>query len=168
MRRAIAAAEVGDDALGDDPTTKRLEARVAELLGKDAALFFPSGIMANQTALAVLGQWGGEVVLDAGAHILHYEEGAAAALSGLQLRAVPSEDGLLAPGDLEAAIRKGSKYYPHTWIPAGASFRSSGRGRSRRSPPVTTFPSTWTVPASGTRASRAGTPPRSTAVTPTP
>jgi threonine aldolase len=114
MRRAIAEAEVGDDALGDDPTTRRLQERVAELLGKEAALFFPSGIMANQTALAVLGAWGGEVVLDAGAHILHYEEGAAAALSGIQLRPVASSRGILAPGDVEAAIRKGSRYFPRT------------------------------------------------------
>ena len=53
MREAIASAEVGDDALGDDPTTRRLEETVAELLGKEAALFFPSGVMANQTALAI-------------------------------------------------------------------------------------------------------------------
>jgi threonine aldolase len=114
MRKAIAEAEVGDDALGDDPTVQRLQQRVAGLLGKDAALFFPSGIMANQTALAVLGAWGGEVIVDAGAHIFHYEEGAAAALSGVQLRQVPSRDGILSAEDVEAAIRKGSKYFPRT------------------------------------------------------
>jgi threonine aldolase len=129
MRRAIAAAEVGDDALGDDPTTRRLEERVAALLGKEAALFFPSGIMANQTALAVLGQWGGEVVLDAGAHILHYEEGAAAALSGLQLRAVPSEGGLLSPEDVAAAIRKGSRYFPRTCLVALENTHLDSGGR---------------------------------------
>jgi threonine aldolase len=114
MRRAIADAEVGDDALGDDPTVQRLQQRVAELLGKEAALFFPSGIMANQTALAVLGAWGGEVIVDAGAHIFHYEEGAAAALSGVQLRQVPSLGGILSADDVEAAIRKGSRYFPRT------------------------------------------------------
>ena len=129
MRRAIAAAEVGDDALGDDPTTRRLEERVAHLLGKEAALFFPSGIMANQTALAVLGTWGGEVVVDAGAHILHYEEGAAAALSGLQLRAVASEAGLLAPDDVEAAIRKGSRYYPRSCLVALENTHLDSGGR---------------------------------------
>jgi threonine aldolase len=116
MRKAIAEAEVGDDALGDDPTMKRLEARVAELMGKEAALFFPSGIMANQAALAVLGAWGGEVVLEQGAHILHYEEGAAAALSGQQLRAVPTTGGLLSAQDVESAIRKGSRYFPRTRV----------------------------------------------------
>ena len=114
MRRAIAEAEVGDDALGDDPTTQRLQERVAELLGKEAALFFPSGIMANQSAMAVLGAWGGEVIVDAGAHIFHYEEGAAAALSGVQLRQVPSKGGILSADDVEAAIRKGSRYFPRT------------------------------------------------------
>ena len=102
MREAIAGAEVGDDALGDDPTTRGLEEAVAELLGKERALFFPTGLMANQTALAVLGRWGGEVVLEAGAHVLNYEDGAAAALSGLQLRAHPgwiADPRATAPGD---------------------------------------------------------------------
>ena len=114
MREVIAGAEVGDDALGDDPTTRSLEEAVAELLGKEGALFFPTGLMANQTALAVLGQWGGEVVLEAGAHILNYEDGAAAALSGLQLRAVPTPDGLLTPGLLQRAIRPVAPHLPRT------------------------------------------------------
>ena len=114
MRRAMAEAEVGDDVLGGDPTTKRLEARVAELLGKEAALFFPSGLMANQTALAVLGAWGGEVICEAGAHVLNYEEGAAAALSGVQLRPVPAEGGMLSPDDVRGALRPASRYLPRT------------------------------------------------------
>ena len=114
MRRAIAEAEVGDDLLGDDPTVKRLEARVAEILGKEAALFFPSGTMANQTALATQGAWGSEVVVEAGAHVLHWEEGAAAALSGLQLRTVEGRAGALEPEALAAAIRSDSRYMPRT------------------------------------------------------
>jgi threonine aldolase len=129
MRKAIAEAEVGDDALGDDPTVRRLQERVAELLGKEAALFFPSGIMANQTALAVLGARGGEVVLDAGAHILHYEEGAAAALSGLQLRPVPSARGILSAEGVEAAIRKGSRYFPQTRLIALENTHLDSGGR---------------------------------------
>lgn len=116
MREAMARAEVGDDALGDDPTVRALEARVAELLGKEAALFFPSGIMANQTALAVLGRTGGEVVLEADAHIVHWEEGAAAALSGLQLRPVATADGLLTPDDVAGAVRPASRYVPRTCL----------------------------------------------------
>lgn len=114
MRRAIAEAEVGDDLLGDDPTVKRLEARVAEILGKETSLFFPSGTMANQTALAAHGAWGTEVVVEADAHVLQWEEGAAAALSGLQLRSVAGSDGVMAPGDLAAAIRPDSPYMPRT------------------------------------------------------
>ena len=82
MRRAMAEAEVGDDVLDGDPTVRRLEARVAELLGKEAGLFFPSGTMANQTGLAVLSQPGTEALLDANAHIIHWEMAGAAALSG--------------------------------------------------------------------------------------
>lgn len=114
MRRAMADAEVGDDVLDGDPTTRRLEARVAELLGKERALFFPSGIMANQTALAVLGRPGKEVFLEAGSHILHYEEGAAAALSGLQLRPIPTPDGLLTAERVEAALQPASPFLPRT------------------------------------------------------
>src|SRR3990172_3882112 len=75
MRAAIAAAVVGDDALGDDPTVKELERRIAELLGKEAAVFFPSGIMANQTALALLPP-GTEVICEGTAHIFDWEAGA--------------------------------------------------------------------------------------------
>lgn len=110
----MARAEVGDDALGDDPTTRRLEETVAGILGKERALFFPSGIMANQTALAVLAAWGGEVVVEAGAHVLHYEEGASAALSGLQLRAVATANGMLTAEAVASAIRSDSPYVPRT------------------------------------------------------
>ncbi|MBT8403948.1 MAG: aminotransferase class I/II-fold pyridoxal phosphate-dependent enzyme [Gemmatimonadetes bacterium] len=114
MRRAMAEAVVGDDTLGDDPTVRELEAEVAALLGKERALFFPSGVMANQTALAVQGRWGSEVVVEGGAHIFHFEEGAAAALKGLQLRAVHTDDGVLRPEHLDAAVRPVSPYLPRT------------------------------------------------------
>ena len=114
MRAAMAEAEVGDDLLDGDPTTRRLERRVAELLGKEAALFFPSGTMANQTALATLGRWGGEAVVEGGAHVFHYEEGAAAALSGVQLHPVPTDDGVLTPAHLARGARPPSRYAPRT------------------------------------------------------
>lgn len=110
----MAAAPVGDDLLDGDPTTRRLEERVAELLGKERALYFPSGTMANQTALATLGRWGGEAVVEGGAHVFHYEEGAAAALSGIQLHPVPTGDGVLTPEHLSRAWRGGSRYLPRT------------------------------------------------------
>ena len=105
MRAAIAAAEVGDDALGDDPTTAALEERIASLLGKEAAVFFPSGIMANQTALMLLAPRGTEIIAETTAHVVDWELGAAAALGGIQLRPVPGDNGLLDPDRVEAAIR---------------------------------------------------------------
>src|SRR5688500_16654661 len=77
MRQAIANAEVGDDALGDDPTVARLEQTIAELLGKEAAAFFPSGIMANETALMILAKPGTEVIVEANSHFVDWELGAA-------------------------------------------------------------------------------------------
>jgi threonine aldolase len=111
MRRAMADAEVGDDVLDGDPTTQRLERRVAELLGKDAALFFPSGTMANQTALWLLSRPGTEVLLDAGAHILHYEMAGAAALAGVQIRPVTGAPVMDADA-LTSAMRPPSAHVP--------------------------------------------------------
>jgi threonine aldolase len=116
MRRVIAGAEVGDAVLGDDPTAAELERYAAELLGKERALFFPSGIMANQTALLVQAAPGAEVVIEAGGHILNYEEGAAAAWGGIQLRAVFTSGGLLTPDQVADAIRPPSLYLPQTAV----------------------------------------------------
>jgi threonine aldolase len=116
MRRAMAEAEVGDDQLGDDPTTARLEARVAELLGKERALFFPTGIMANQTALAVHAPWASEVIVEADSHLVHWEDGAAAAFKGLQLRPVATSDGIVRPEHLSKAVRPESRYQPRTGL----------------------------------------------------
>ncbi|HLZ44041.1 MAG TPA: beta-eliminating lyase-related protein, partial [Gemmatimonadales bacterium] len=86
MRRAMAEAEVGDDVLDGDPTTRRLEERVAELLGTEDALFFPSGTQANQTGIALVAEHGTELVLEANAHLVHYELAGVAALAGVQIR----------------------------------------------------------------------------------
>ena len=114
MRRAMAEAEVGDDVLDGDPTVRRLEARVAELLGKEAGLFFPSGTMANQTAVWVHTIPGTEVLLDANAHIIHWEMAGAAALAGVQIRPVsPGEDrSVAAAADLERTLRPASPHAP--------------------------------------------------------
>jgi len=98
MRRAMLEAEVGDDVLGDDPTVIRLQEYAAELLGKEAGLYFPSGTMCNQAAVRALTRRGDEVFLHAQAHIMFYEQGAASALSNVQLRCFDSPDGTL---DLE-------------------------------------------------------------------
>ncbi|HEX2799890.1 MAG TPA: beta-eliminating lyase-related protein, partial [Thermoanaerobaculia bacterium] len=82
MRRAMAEAEVGDDVYGEDPTVRRLEERTAEVLGKEAALFVPTGSMGNQISLRVHARSGTEVILAGRSHILHYEMAGMAALSG--------------------------------------------------------------------------------------
>ncbi len=105
MRKVIASAEVGDDMLGDDPTVKRLEHMAAELLGKEAAVFFPTGTMANATALNILTRPGTEVILEAHAHIFEWELGGPAAFSGVQLRPIPTPDGFLTAELVSAAIR---------------------------------------------------------------
>ena len=112
MRRAMAEAEVGDDVLDGDPTVRRLEERVAELLGKDRAYFFPSGTMANQAALWLLARRGTEVLLDAGAHIIHYEVAGAAALVGVQVRPVTGDGPVMDAAALERAIRPSSVHVP--------------------------------------------------------
>jgi threonine aldolase len=114
MRRAMAAAEVGDDVFGEDPTARRLEARVAELLGKEAALFVPSGVMANQIGLRLHTRPGDEVVLAERSHIFHYEGGAPAALWGVQLRPVGDASGLLTPADLHDVVRGAYDWEPRT------------------------------------------------------
>ena len=105
MRKAIAAAEVGDDLLGDDPTVKRLEHMAAELLGKEAAIFLPTGTMGNAIAINILTRPGTEVILEAHAHIFEWELGGPAQFSGVQLRPVATPDGLLTPDLVAAAIR---------------------------------------------------------------
>jgi threonine aldolase len=116
MRRAMADAEVGDDVLDGDPTVLRLEARVAALLGKEAALFFPTGTMANQAGIGVLATPGTEALLDANAHIIHWEMAGAAALWGVQVRGVPANDGrlVMSADDLARAIRPPSIHAPAT------------------------------------------------------
>lgn len=114
MRRAMAAAEVGDDVFREDPTVRALEEGAAELLGKEAALFLPTGTMGNQVALHVLGRPGGEVLGEASCHVFHYEMGALAALSGMMPRPVAGTAGVLDPGALEAAIRPAADYLSRT------------------------------------------------------
>jgi threonine aldolase len=118
MRRAMAEAEVGDDVLDGDPTVRKLEERVAGLLGKERALFFPSGIMANQVAIWLLTRPGTEMLLDAEAHIVHYEGAAAAALSGVQLRPVRGPLAVMRSSDLRAAMRPDSVHVPRATLVA--------------------------------------------------
>lgn len=104
MLSAMAAAELGDDVLDDDPTVHLLQDRVAELLGKEAALYVPSGTMGNQLAVRAQARAGDQVVLEDGAHIYRYEAGAPAALTGVQLTCVAAAGGLLDWPLVEAAL----------------------------------------------------------------
>jgi threonine aldolase len=110
MRRAMADAEVGDDERDGDPTTMRLEARVAELLGKEKALFFPSGVMANQASVNVHTRPGTEILLDAEAHIIQWEVAAAAALSGVQIRPVPASGVVASAEDMRRMVRPRARH----------------------------------------------------------
>jgi threonine aldolase len=105
MRRAMAEAEVGDDIYGEDPTARRLEERIAEKLGLQAALFVPSGTQANQIAIGLHCRLGDEILADASSHIFHYESGGVSGLWGAQPGGLPGERGLLSPEQVTAAVR---------------------------------------------------------------
>lgn len=117
MRKAIASAEVGDDVYKEDPTVNRLESYAAELFGKEAALFVPTGLMGNQICLNVLTNPGDEVICERHAHIFQYESGAPAMLSGIQLNLVEGTRGVITPAQIEPLIRPESAYYmPRTRV----------------------------------------------------
>jgi threonine aldolase len=104
MRRAIAEAVVGDDVFGDDPTTIELERRVAQLAGKEAALFVPSGTMGNQLGIAVHTQPGDQVLIERESHVFHYEQAGVAANCGCLANVVTTERGAITPEQLDEAI----------------------------------------------------------------
>lgn len=106
MRAAMAAAEVGDDVYGEDPTVNLLERRAAEVFGREAALFVPSGTMGNQIAIRLHTQPGQEVIAESRAHILDWEMATTAVFSGCLIRAIPAEGGILTWKHIEPAIRE--------------------------------------------------------------
>ena len=112
MRAAMASADVGDEQIGDDPTVNVLCERVAELLGKEAAVFMPSGTMCNVAATLVHCRRGDEILAHPSAHLISREGGAHAALGGFQVTAVPGEDGQFTPQALQAALHPRSRYEP--------------------------------------------------------
>lgn len=116
MRRAIADAVVGDDVFGDDPTVNAFQDRVASLLGKEAAIFVPSGTMANQTALASITSPGDEVILERQSHIFNYEVAAVAALSGLQVNPLDGDRGVITAELIEGHIRDANLHLPITRV----------------------------------------------------
>ena len=117
MRAAMAAAEVGDDVFGDDPTVNRLEQRMAAMLGKDGALFVPSGTMSNLLALMSHCGRGDEYIAGQNAHCYKYEAGGAAVLGSIQPQPIAHQpDGTMALNDIEAAIKSGDSHFATTRV----------------------------------------------------
>ncbi|GAB1476509.1 low-specificity L-threonine aldolase [Bacillota bacterium] len=117
MRKAMAETEVGDDVYEDDPTLKRLEELAARMVGKEAALFVPSGTFGNQLCLLTHTLRGDEVILGKDCHVVLHEVGGAAVIAGVQLRALDTLNGMLDPAAVEAAIRaEDDIHYPRTGL----------------------------------------------------
>jgi len=128
MRAAMAGAEVGDDVLGDDPTVNALEQRTAEILGKEAAVYMPSGTMTNQVALRAHTEPGDEIILEAEAHVYFYEAGGPAALAGVMTRLIQGERGIFSGDDLRAVLRPTNIHFPHTKLVSVENTTNRGGG----------------------------------------
>src|SRR5262249_55437420 len=129
MRRAMAEAEVGDDMSGEDPTVNRLEAQIAALLGKEAAVFACSGTQSNQMGDRTHCLPGDELLIESGSHIANYEQGAPAALSGVTCRLIPASGGILDVGDLDGKIRADNQHFCRTRLVCLENTTNSGGGR---------------------------------------
>jgi threonine aldolase len=127
MRDAMAHAEVGDDVYGDDPTVKRLEETGARMLGKEAALFVPSGTFGNQLALFTWCARGTEVILMEDSHIIQHEAGAASIIAGVQTRPIPSPRGIFEPDMLKKRLRKRELHEPATSLICIENASAGGR-----------------------------------------
>ena len=167
MRRAMAEAEVGDDVFGDDPTVLQLEERVADLFGKEAALFCPSGTMANQIAIGLRVNPGDEILMEELAHTFHFEVGGAARLWGAQARVYPSRRGTPDPAAVAALVRPDNVHLSRTTLCLVENTNNFHGGRVVPLEAITALRartaggpcgSTSTARACGTRTSPAGTP----------
>lgn len=116
MREAMAKAIVGDDVYGDDPTVCLLEKKAAEYSGKEAALFVPTGTMGNQLAVMTHTSRGDEIIAEENCHIVQHEVGATAVLSGVVLRSIRGDKGIMDPKDVRKAIREEDIHYPRTGL----------------------------------------------------
>ena len=129
MRAAIAAAEVGDDVFNEDPTARRLEERVAAVLGKEAALFVPSGTMSNQIGIKTHTQPGDELLCEASCHIYNYEAGGPAVLSGVTCRTIEGDHGVLDVSQLEGKVRPVNDHLVRTRLVCLENTHNRGGGR---------------------------------------
>lgn len=130
MRQAMARAEVGDDVQEGDPTVRELEARVAQMLGMEAALFVPSGTMANLLAIKTQTSPGDEIVVHDQAHIYHWETGGYAAIAGCSIRLVPGERGVFTPRTLRRAVRHADQHCPPTTLVSIENTHNKGGGHA--------------------------------------
>jgi threonine aldolase len=129
MRQAMAQAEVGDDVFGDDPTVKELEAETAAILGKEAALYVPSGTMANQLAIRSHTEAGDEILVEANAHIYYYEAGGPAMLSGVMCRCLEGNRGVFTGAQVESALRPADVHFPRTRLVCVENTHNRGGGK---------------------------------------
>jgi len=127
MRKAMAEALVGDDVYGDDPTVNRLEDRAAQIIGKEAALFVPSGTMGNQLAIMTHTKRGDEILAAAESHIVINEVGAMAVLSGVSVRQVVGNDGMVLASDIKEGFRPDNIHYPDTGLVCLENALGNGR-----------------------------------------
>jgi threonine aldolase len=123
MRQAMATAPLGDDVFGDDPMVNELEDVAASRLGKEAALFLPSGTMGNVVGVAVNTRLGEELIADADSHVYLYETAGAAAIAGVQIRPVATVSGVMTPAQVEAAMRPRNDF--HQPLTAAVSFEDT-------------------------------------------
>ncbi len=128
MRQAMADAEVGDDVLGDDPTVNALEKRVAEVLGKEAAVYMPSGSMTNQVAIRTHTEPGDEILLDENAHCYFYEAGAPGGVSGVMCRLLPGVRGVFTADDVKGSLRPKNYHFAPTKLVCVENTHNRGGG----------------------------------------
>ncbi|OGP64653.1 MAG: threonine aldolase [Deltaproteobacteria bacterium RBG_13_53_10] len=128
MRKAMAEAEVGDDVYGEDPTVNALQEKVAQILGKEAAIFVPTGTMANQLAIKSHTQPGDEVIIEATSHSYNFEGGAGAALSGVQFYCLQGVRGILNASQIEGAIRPIDQHFAVTRLISLENTHNRGGG----------------------------------------
>src|SRR5262249_13316726 len=129
MREAIQAADVGDDVFGEDPTVNRLQERVASLLGKEAALFVPSGTMSNQICIKTHTMPGDEMLCEALCHVYNFEAGGPAVLSGVTCRTIEGDHGILDVSQLKDKIRPTNDHLVRTRLVSLENTHNRGGGR---------------------------------------
>ena len=136
MRQAMAAAEVGDDVYGEDPTVNRLEQEAAAIFGREAAIFVPTGTMGNQIAIRLHTEHGQEVICEARSHILDWEMAMTAAFSGCQARTVAGERGILTYRSPDPNVRSFFNIDSFAGEPTDATRNRRRRGAGLPAPPI--------------------------------